>query len=1200
VQYPEQSSSPPTKFHHFRRGGRRPRSRVATLFVALALVAIALSNVTLATVAGASPTTVFGQYVTPGTSSTLSLDIPLNEPAGVAFDSNGDLFIANTEGNSITVLPAITGALFGQSVTAGVATQLTAATGLDEPIGVAFDANGDLFISNTLGDTVSVLPASTGTIFGQSFTANQVATLDVGSVLSDPSGLAFDANGNLFIANFESGTVAVDPASTGTIFGQSVTADVGASLTAATGLDDPFGITVDANGDLFVADTYANTVMVLPVSTGTIFGQTMTADVATPLTVASGLEGPTGVAFDANGDLFISDAFSEGVTVLPASSGVLFGQAVTADIAATVTAASAAGLAAPFGLAFDTSGDLYISNLENNTVTELASTSVLIANQTSTLSAASGLDIPNGIVLDANGDLFIANLGNNTISVLPASTGTIFGQSVTADQITTLSAATGLNTPIALAMDANGDLFISNDGLNTISVLPASTGTIYGQSVTANQITTLQASVGFEAPFGLTFDANGDLFGASIGTDQVTVVPSSTGTILGQSMTANVETTLQTISGISSPCAIDFNANGDLFVSSNDTGIVTVVPATTGTLFGQSVTADVATTLTAASGLSGPQGFAFDSSGDLFITSADTNTLTVLPASTGTIFGQSVTADVATHVQAATGLEEPVGLAFDAGGDLFIADESGSSVSMIPANAVPIFGQSVPTTTLATSFAALDGPTAMAFDAGGDLFVSSVNSNTITVDPANTGTLFGQSVTADVATQLNAATGLDSPYGIALDAQGDLFIVNNLTNTVVVVPANTGTLFGQSVTANVATTLSAATGLDSPYGIVVDANGDLLITNFANNTITVVPASTGTVFGQAVTADVATTLTSATGLASPVGMALDANGDVFISNLGNNTISVLAANTSTIFGQSVTVNQTATLTAATGVDAAYGIALDASGDLFIPNNGLNTVSVVPASTGTILGQLVTANQAVILSAVAGLNHPEAPAFDSSGDLFVTNYGDDDITVVPPLSSSGPGPPGTPSSPIATKSTVSISFRSDGILVRGKSVTLTAALSAPGAVTFTDNGLAITGCDDLTTTTSATCQWTPSLIGANALVATLTPTSSSESASTSLIENVSVIGVPGAPFIKHVKAQHERVRLIETRFPTTGGAPILSYQYAINGVWHRTTVGHNRQITISGLALGHTYRVRLRARNLAGYGSSSNSVAVNLR
>ncbi|MGC2485825.1 MAG: hypothetical protein WA359_06255 [Acidimicrobiales bacterium] len=1164
------------------------------------MVAVALSNVSFANAAGATTTTIFGQTMTPGTSSTLSLDITLDAPGPVAFDSNGDLFIANIYGNTITVVPASTGTIFGQSATAGVAAPLAAATGLDEPTGIAFDANGDLFISNGEANTITVVPASTGTIFGQSVTAGVAAPLAAATGLDEPTGIAFDANGDLFVADIGSNTISVVPAISGALFGQTMSANVAATLSAATGLDSPFGIAVDASGDLFIANTLGNSVSVLPASTGIIFGQSFTANVVATLSpVSPTLDGPSGFAFDANGDLFISNAYGQSLAVLPASSGVLFGQAVTKDVAAPLAASTAAGTAGPFGLALDASGDLFYSNIVANTVIELASTPVLIPSPT--LTAATGLDLPLGIVLDPNGDVFIAN-DDNSISVLPASSGTIFGQSVTAGQITTLTAASGLNSPLALAMDANGDLFISNDGNNTISVLPASTGTIFGQSVTANQITTLQASIGSEAPFGLSFDANGDLFGASLGTDQITVIPAHTGTIFGQSMTADVETNLHATAGINSPAAVDFDADGDLFASSNDTGAVTVVPSHTGTIFGQSMTADVASTLSAASGLTAPQGLAFDASGNLFVTNSEANTVTVLPASTGTIFGQSVTADVAATVEAATGLKEPVGIDFDAGGDLYIADESDNSLSMVPANAVP--APMVPTTTLSTSFAGLDGPIDMAFDAGGDLFVSNTTSNTITVDPASTGTLFGQSVSADMATTLSAATGLSGPYGIAMDAQGDLFIVNNSTNTVTVVPASTGTLFGQAVTADVATTLTAATGLDSPYGIVVDANGDLLITNISDSAITVVPASTGTIFGQSVTADVATTLSAASGLSQPFGMALDASGDLFVSNLGNNTISVLPASTGTLFGQSVMADQTATLAAASAVGDAYDIAVDASGDLFISNNAVNTVAVVPASTGTLFGQSVTANQEATLTAVTGLDQPEAPALDASGDLFVANFGADNTTVVPALTSSpsgpglGSGPTGTPTTP--TASTISLSLRANGALVRGKAVTLSATLSSPGTVTFTDNGHVIAGCANVAGTNSATCQWTPSLLGTNALVATLTPTSSSDSAATSLAENVSVISVPGAPTIKCVAAPHERVRVVEVRGPSTGGAPILGYQYAVNGVWHPTTLGHARSITISGLEVGHTYRVRLRARNRAGYGSPSSAVTVAIR
>jgi hypothetical protein len=285
------------------------------------------------------------------------------------------------------------------------------------------------------------------------------------------------------------------------------------------------------------------------------------------------------------------------------------------------------------------------------------------------------------------------------------------------------------------------------------------------------------------------------------------------------------------------------------------------------------------------------------------------------------------------------------------------------------------------------------------------------------------------------------------------------------------------------------------------------------------------------------------------------------------------------------------------------VGNAYDIAVDAQGNLFISNNALNTVAVVPASTGTLFGQSVTANQEATLTSVTGLNAPEAPALDASGNLFVANYDGDNITVVPALSSSGSGSgsgSGTGgTTPPPTTSNISLSLHASGALVRGKAVTLSASLSAPGTVTFTDNGHAIAGCANVTGAVSATCQWTPSLLGANVLVATLTPTSSSDGASISLADNVSVIGFPGAPSIRCVNSPHGRVRVIKVRRPSTGGAPILSYEYAINGVWHPTTLNHARGIIISGLEVGHTYRVRLRARNRAGYGPSSPTVIVTL-
>jgi sugar lactone lactonase YvrE len=229
-------------------------------------------------------------------------------------------------------------------------------------------------------------------------------------------------------------------------------------------------------------------------------------------------------------------------------------------------------------------------------------------------------------------------------------------------------------------------------------------------------------------------------------------------------------------------------------------------------------------------------------------------------------------------------------------------------------------------------------------------------------------TIFGQPVSVDTAATVSAATGLDLPRGLAFDGAGDLYIAS-YSASAIVVPQTSGTLFGQSVSANTAAPVNAATGLDGASGAAFDAAGDLFIANDNNGTVTVVPQSSGTLFGQSVTANTATVLTVG---GQPNGIAFDAAGDLFIAN-ATNTVTVLPQASGTLFGQSVSANTAATLTAATGLSDASGIAFDAAGDLFIANADSNSVTVVPATTGTLFGQSVSANTATTISAATGLS-----------------------------------------------------------------------------------------------------------------------------------------------------------------------------------------------------------------------------------
>ena len=281
---------------------------------------------------------------------------------------------------------------------------------------------------------------------------------------------------------------------------------------------------------------------------------------------------------------------------------------------------------------------------------------------------------------------------------------------------------------------------------------------------------------------------------------------------------------------------------------------------------------------------------------------------------------------------------------------------------------------------LATA-AALSGPTGVAFDAAGDLFIADSNNNVIRelktdgtiVTVAGNGTA-GYSGDGGPATAAALDLGLwyaeIANGGLAVDSAGDLFIADTLNNVVrevrpdgiITTVAGNGTP-GYSGDGGPAT---AAT-LNNPASLAVDANGDVFIADTNNNVIrevnpdgTIITVAGDGTPGYGGDGGAAT----AAALRYPTSVVVDTQGDLFIGDFNNGAVREVAAD-----GVISTYNG--------GVDPAY-LALDAHGNLFISDNGFDQV-FEQAPDGT-------------FSLVTNAAAPGGVAVDGAGDLVIADDG----------------------------------------------------------------------------------------------------------------------------------------------------------------------------------------------------------------
>jgi len=341
-------------------------ARKTTSIAKAAMMLLILSLAALAVLTGCSST---GGSSTPKTTSAI-----------VVADASNNRVLAYTAPFSTDESATV---VLGQEgfTTSGA---VLSASGVNTPVATAEDSSGNIYVADNGNNRVLQFKApmtsgeSATVVIGQPNFTTATANLTQNG-LSGPGGMAFDSSGNLWVIDFGNSRVLEYPPPFATGMNASLVIGqpnftTGAATVSSSGLSSPEYLTVDGSGNLWVSDLFNNRVLEFkpPFSTGmaasVVIGQ---ADFVSngAATTASGLSFPTGVAFDSTGNLWVADNGNNRVLQFapPFSNGMsatlVLGQA---NFTSSTAATTQDGISAPFGLAFDTGGDLWVADTGNN------------------------------------------------------------------------------------------------------------------------------------------------------------------------------------------------------------------------------------------------------------------------------------------------------------------------------------------------------------------------------------------------------------------------------------------------------------------------------------------------------------------------------------------------------------------------------------------------------------------------------------------------------------------------------------------------------------------------------------------------------------------------------------------------------------------------------------------------------------------
>ena len=937
-------------------------------------------------------------------------------PMQLAIDISGNIYVADSGNYEIRKVT--------QVGTNWVVSTLPGGFGYIE--GVAVDNIGNVYVAEYGGAAINKLtPVGTNwessTIAGSQGIRGYSDGIGSTALFNTPANLAVDASGNIFVTDYGNAVIRkLTPLGTNyvvtTVAGTSGNHGTNPGAGDAALFESPLGLAMDNQGNLYVSDTGMQTILMgipanlLPTivvqpqsfteSAGYGASFNVVAGGQTPITFqwyqnGTAISGATNGTYSINA-LLMTDA---GTYFVIASNAI--GTATSSNATLTVSVpyvfATLAGLpgsrgsvdgsgnsarfSAPSGVTVDTAGNIYVEDTDNYTIRKITPAGVVttLAGQSGYSGYADGTG--NGalfstfaysLAADTNGNLYVSDMGNMRIrKVTPTGVVTTLAGNGAAAEMDGTGTNAEFNYPIGVAVDNAGNVFVSDLYGNTLrKITPAGAVTTLASLPGNNQIT-----------FGY-FDYGGF-----------------------------------------NPLAVD-NA-GNIYVGCVNSAIYKVsANEVENTLAGWPGSGGTTDGIATAARFGTPGGIAVDSAGNIYVVDTFSYSIRkITPAGIVTtiagLVGSEGNSD-GTGTNAQFNLASAI--AVDSSGTLYVADHANSTIRVgVPANSLPkIVVQPQSFTESATYGATFSvvavGQTPMYYQwyKNGTAIPGSTNA-TFSINPlqlSDGGTyaviasnLLGAATSSNAVLSVNApysittltSSGVGIPNGAVVDAAGNIYTASSSVILKVTTAGAVTTLAGSSGSTGSADGVGSAARFNGPMGVAADAVGNIYVADTVNNTIReVTPA--GLVTTLAGSAGVAGSLdgmgTNAL-FKNPIALAVDAIGNIYVSDSGNNTIRKVtpAGAVSTLAGMAGQLGFSDGFGTAARFYSPEGMAVDSAGNVFVADTYNNLVRKInPFGMVTTLAGSPSAGVLTDgTGSAAEFIRPAGLTIDSADNVYITTY-----------------------------------------------------------------------------------------------------------------------------------------------------------------------------------------------------------------